>query len=144
VDTHRPGRRHQFGRTAGVLAALAFVAAGAGCASTSSASSTPTDSPSTLTPVRSGTVKISARDNSFIPDKVTVSVGSTLLWTNDGRNDHNIIPVGDTPFRAETAVFGPKATYEYVPQAPGTYQYYCSIHGTSSKGMIGTIQVVPA
>jgi plastocyanin len=132
------------GRATVVLAsALAVVVAGAGCASTSSASSTPTNSPVTLAPVRSGTVKISARDNSFIQDKVTVALGSTVVWTNDGRNDHNIVAVGDTPFHVETANFGPKATYEYVPRTPGTYRYYCSIHGTDTKGMPGTVQVVP-
>ena len=141
TDRRRRRSRHRVGGPVAAVAAgvLTLVAVGAGCESSSSTSSTS----STLSPVKTGTVKISARDNVFIPEKVTVAVGSTLVWTNDGRNDHNIIAVGDTPFHVDTENFGPKASYEYVPQAPGTYQYYCSIHGTSTKGMPGTVQVVP-
>jgi plastocyanin len=140
---HRKQHRPRGLRAMVVLAcAGALVAVGAGCA-TSSASLAPTGSSDTLTPVKSGTVKISARDNSFNTEKITVSVGSKLVWTNDGRNDHNIVAVGETPFHVEATNFGPKATYEYVPQTPGTYRYYCSIHGTDSKGMPGTVQVVP-
>jgi plastocyanin len=113
----------------------------AGCASTSASSRD--GAPSTLAHVQTGTVTISARDNSFVAQTVTVTSGTKLVWRNDGRNDHNILAVGDTPFHADTAAFGPKATYEYVATTPGTYPYYCSIHGTSDKGMIGTVQVVP-
>ena len=92
--------------------------------------------------MQSGTVEISARDNSFVAETVTVAAGSTLVWRNDGRNDHNIVAVDKTPFHVDTAQFEPKASYEYVAKAPGTYRYYCSIHGTADKGMIGTVQVV--
>ena len=136
---HHSSRRHCL-PVAGVAAGvLTLVAVGAGCESSKSNSATTT----TLSPVKSGTVKISARDNVFIPDKVTVEAGSTIVWTNDGRNDHNIVAVGETPFHVDTANFGPKASYEYVAAVPGTYDYYCSIHGTSTKGMPGTVQVVP-
>jgi len=87
-------------------------------------------------------VTISVRDNTFVPEIVTVTLGSKIVWHNDGRNEHNIVAVGDTPFRVDTSYFGPKATYEYTPKTPGTYPYYCSIHGTSDKGMPGTVQVV--
>jgi plastocyanin len=129
-------------RSIAAAGAAALLAAGPGCAATS-ARSGPGTSVELLTPARSGTVAISARDNSFVADKVTVTVGSKLVWRNDGRNEHNIVGVGDTPFHVDTAAFGPKATYEYTAAQPGTYHYYCSIHGTSDKGMPGTVQVVP-
>jgi plastocyanin len=144
-DGHRLARRHRRRRAARLVAsALTLVAVGsAGCASNTSGKSVPNATSGTLAPVQSGTVKISSRDNTFIPEDVTVTAGTKLVWNNDGRNDHNIVPVGDTPFHVDTAAFGPKATYEYVADKPGTYDYFCSIHGTSTKGMIGTVQVVP-
>ncbi len=96
----------------------------------------------TLAPVQTGAVAISARDNSFTTQDITVTVGSELTWSNDGRNDHNIVGVGDTPFHVDTAEFKPKAEYHFTATKPGTYKYFCSIHGTADKGMIGTVQVV--
>jgi plastocyanin len=136
-------RRHRRRRGVSVvISALTLVALGTACASNSSGKSVPNGTSGTLAPVQSGTVTISARDNSFVPQNVTVTAGTKLVWNNDGRNDHNIVPDGNTPFGVETSAFGPKATYEYVADKPGTYPYYCSIHGTSTKGMIGTVQVV--
>jgi plastocyanin len=131
-------------RGATVAAALAAVLLGAaGCSTGTSSAPGSSGPPATLAPVQSGTVTISVRDNTFVPETVTVTLGSKIVWRNDGRTDHNIVAVGDTPFHVDTAYFAPKATYEYTPKKPGTYPYYCSIHGTSDKGMPGTVQVVP-
>ena len=37
----------------------------------------------------------------------------------------------------ETDDFGPDAVYEHTFDEPGTYRYYCSIHGTTDAGMVG-------
>ena len=42
----------------------------------------------------------------------------------------------------ETASFEPGESYTWKASKPGTYQYFCSIHGTATAGMTGTIQVV--
>lgn len=134
------GRRER-GRGTWAVVAMAAPVVLVAC---SSGGTTAAPAPSgTLAPVQSGEVAVSARDNSFIAEDVTVTVGSAVTWRNDGRNDHNIVAVGDTPFHVDTAQFKPKDTYQYVATAPGTYKYYCSIHGTADKGMIGTVQVVP-
>ena len=99
-------------------------------------------STATLAPVQSGEVAIAAEDNNFVPHDVTVTEGSEITWTNDGRNQHNIVAVDDTPFSVETARFEPGETYRWKASVPGTYRYYCSIHGTATAGMTGTIQVV--
>ena len=100
------------------------------------------DSATTLAPVQSGEVAIAAGDNIFTPEQVTVAEGSTVTFTNEGRNQHNVIAVADTPFSAETASFEPGESFRWKASKPGTYQYYCSIHGTATAGMTGTIQVV--
>ncbi len=119
------------------VAATALAVALAGCGSSGGSSST-----STLAPVQSGDVAVAAQDNNFVPQEVTVTEGSEITWTNDGRNQHNIVAVGDTPFSVETDRFEPGQTYSWTASKPGTYRYYCSIHGTAAAGMTGTIQVV--
>jgi plastocyanin len=120
-----------------VATALAFVVGLAGCGSGSSGAST-----ETVAPVQSGVVEVAGTDNYFVPEQVTVTEGSEVVWTNEGRNQHNIIPADGTPFEAETADFEPGETYRWKASVPGTYRYYCSIHGTATAGMIGSIQVV--
>jgi plastocyanin len=86
-------------------------------------------------------VEVDALDNTFRADEITVAPGTEVAWTNKGRNEHNILPVDDGEFRVDAAQFGPDATYRYRFTEPGTYAYYCSLHGTSTKGMIGTVIV---
>lgn len=91
-------------------------------------------------------VGVSAIDNTFRPEQVEVQAGTEVVFTNNGRNDHDIIPADQRPgddlaWGAEADDFVPRDTYRVVFERPGTYDYYCSIHGTSTAGMIGTITV---
>jgi plastocyanin len=97
---------------------------------------------STSTPVvESGTVTVDALDNTFRRKEITVAPGTEVVWTNKGRNDHDILPVDGGKWGAEPDAFGPDATYTNRFTNPGTYEYYCSLHGTKAKGMIGTVTV---
>jgi plastocyanin len=88
------------------------------------------------------TTDVDAIDNSFLADTVTVAAGSTVTWTNNGRNDHNIVPVdANEKFGVQLADFKPGASYSHMFAQPGTYRYFCSIHGTKTKGMTGTVVV---
>ena len=40
-----------------------------------------------------------------------------------------------------TEAFVPGDEYTWVFDEPGTYAYYCSIHGTKDVGMVGTVIV---
>jgi plastocyanin len=120
-----------------VAASLALGLGSAGCGSSGSGATA-----GTIAPVRSGEVAVAGTDNYFVDEEVTVTEGSDVVWTNEGRNQHNILPVDGTPFEAETADFEPGESYRWTASVPGTYRYYCSIHGTATAGMVGTIQVV--
>lgn len=133
------------GRRVAVLALLLVMPMGLGACGPDAIGGPATGTappPSTIAPVQSGAVKISVRDNEFIDDKVTVTVGSEVMWRNEGRNDHDIVPATDAPFKVDTPDFKPKMEYRHTFSEPGTFSYYCTIHGTATKGMIGTIQVV--
>lgn len=85
-----------------------------------------------------------ALDNNFLPEALTVEAGTEVVWTNNGRNDHDVTPVDGLNAAAwgvKSEVFVPKATYSHVFDQPGTYPYFCTIHGTAKAGMVGTIVV---
>ncbi len=80
-------------------------------------------------------------DNTFRPGRTDVAVGTTVEWRNGGRNDHNVIPVDTYGWGVEVEDFAPRDLYRHRFTAPGIYAYYCSLHGTATKGMGGTIVV---
>lgn len=84
---------------------------------------------------------VSAIDNTFRPETLTVEAGTTVVFTNDGRTDHNVLPAEGDAWGVQEAGFAPDDVYSHRFTEPGTYDYYCSLHGTSTAGMIGTIEV---
>lgn len=90
-----------------------------------------------------GEVEVDAVDNTFIPDYVEVHAGTAITFRNDGRNDHNVLPVRDGAFsEVPTEAFGPEAEATVTFDEPGDFAYYCSLHGTPTKGMVGAVRVV--
>jgi len=86
-------------------------------------------------------IGVLAVDNFFKDEVVSVEAGTEVVWENKGRNDHNIIPVETGDFGVEIEEFTPGDVYSYRFTEPGTYPYYCSLHGNEEVGMIGTIEV---
>jgi plastocyanin len=88
-------------------------------------------------------VVIQVRDNSFVGQHVTVSAGTTVTFDNRGRNPHNAVPVEDDAFaEVPTESLQPGQAATVVFDGPGEYPYYCTLHGTETAGMVGTIRVV--
>ncbi len=85
--------------------------------------------------------EITALDNSFRPENVEIAPGTEVVWTNKGRNEHNVLHVDGDDWGVDVDNFRPGATYSHTFDEPGLYRYYCSIHGTTDAGMIGTIVV---
>ncbi len=123
------------------VAATALALGIAACGSSGSGGGTSATG-DTLAVVQSGKVTVSAEDNNFVPQTITVTEGTEVTFINDGRNQHNIIKVEKTPFQVETSSFEPGESFVWTATGPGTYRYYCSIHGTATAGMSGTVQVV--
>lgn len=93
-------------------------------------------------PLVDAVVSVRVLDNTFRPERMDVAAGTTIEWTNGGRNDHDIVPV-DTEggWGVEPDAFAPQDVYRHRFTEPGTYAYYCSLHGTETAGMVGTIVV---
>jgi plastocyanin len=88
-------------------------------------------------------VIVNARDNYFDPKYVEVKKGTTITFLNDGRNVHNVLPVAEGAFTPiETGAFDPGAEGQITFGEVGDFPYYCSLHGSRTKGMIGGVKVV--
>lgn len=86
-------------------------------------------------------IPVYAIDNTFRPEIIEINVGDEVLWENRGQNEHDILRVEGDGWGVEAYGFQPGAVYAHVFTEPGTYDYYCSIHGNETVGMIGTIIV---
>lgn len=117
-----------------VLATAALALALAGCGGGGDEGGEPTVPSSSSTTV-------SAVDNTFQPERISVRAGTEVTWSNDGRNDHNIVPVEGDDWGVAAESFHAGDTYRYVFSEPGTYEYYCSLHGTAEAGMVGAVDV---
>lgn len=86
--------------------------------------------------------EVVAIDNTFEPEVFKVRPGTEVTFTNEGRLRHNVIPVTDGDFEIPTPEFEPGDAQSFTFDEVGTFRYYCSIHGTPTSGMIGTLAVV--
>jgi plastocyanin len=86
-------------------------------------------------------VPVIALDNSFRPEVIEISVGDEVLWENRGLNEHNALFVVGDDWGVEVEQFQPGDVYALVFTEPGEYDYFCSIHGSETVGMIGTVIV---
>jgi plastocyanin len=84
-------------------------------------------------------VTVQSIDNTFRPDRIEIAPGTEVVWVNRGRNEHDIS--SESGFGVGAADFQPGEEYRYVFTEPGEYPYHCTIHGTATAGMMGTIVV---
>lgn len=87
-------------------------------------------------------VTIQTRDNTFLPGYVVVKAGTPVTFMNIGRTEHNALPVDEISFVGiEAEDLPPRGEQTITIDEPGDYPYYCSLHGTKTKGMVGAIRV---
>jgi plastocyanin len=96
----------------------------------------------TAKPLAANTVDVTVLDNSFNPEVLVITPGTTVRWTNKGKLDHNsIVATGDLKFGVEAKDFGPGKSHSFTFDKVGEYSYYCALHGTAERGMTGKIIV---
>jgi plastocyanin len=86
-------------------------------------------------------VEVEIRDNVFEPRWIRVDPCTEIVFVNRGANPHNVVPAaeGAFPMIDQFALFD--APQALVLSVPGNYPYYCSIHGTPTRGQTGYIVV---
>lgn len=127
----------------GVVGAAAVVPlALLGCSS-----STPTASTDSTTTTAAGAApkntggSITIRTKAFEPSDVTVKANQTVTWTNASESKHTVTAKEGqvVNFRSET--LQRDTTFVQTFSQPGTYSYFCSVHGVDV--MSGTVTVTP-
>ena len=127
-----------------VLATLAFVpSCGSGSGKSGSTTGATVDPASYVDRTTERSVTIDARDDVFTPQYTRIRAGTAVIFKNAGRNQHNVISA-DGSFRdIETDAFAPSTKVRVVFATVGTHDFYCSLHGSATAGMRGSLLVVP-
>jgi Icc protein len=73
----------------------------------------------------SGTHDIVVDNFSFAPGTASVPAGTTITWTNHDDVPHNIV---STERKFKSPVLDTDEQFSHRFDAPGTYQYFCSLH----------------
>ena len=107
----------------GVGVVLAFALAG--CASGGSGAAS-------AGPVLTTHVEL-PRSYRFDPPAISVSVGSTVTWTNSDNFTHSVQFDGDA---APGAVMRPGQSTSRTFDTPGSYAYICTFHPQDMKGVV--------
>jgi plastocyanin len=88
---------------------------------TAAATVAPTSTPGAAAKSASVTIK----DFEFTPATVTIAVGGTVTWTNNGPSTHTVT-ADDGSFDSGNLSQG--KTFSHTFQTAGTFTYHCSIH----------------
>jgi len=79
--------------------------------------------------------KIEIKDFMFHPPSITVKSGETITWINRDEEPHTVVSVGKK--FPKSSGLDTDQEYSITVGAPGTYEYFCSVH----PKMTGTIVV---
>jgi plastocyanin len=75
---------------------------------------------------------VTIQDFSFTPTPVTIAVGDTVRWTNNGPSHHS--STSDTAIW-DSGLLNVGQTFSFTFNTAGTYPYHCSLH-TSMHGTV--------
>lgn len=87
------------------------------------------------------TVVVDIQKYKFIPDDITVKVGTTVRWTNSEKRQYHSVwfrEAGDE----DSGYFWPEETFERTFNEPGVFPYVCEPH-EKDHDMKGVVRVEP-
>lgn len=70
----------------------------------------------------------------FTPNTITISKGSSIVWTNLDSAPHTI--VSDTGDELNSESLSKGGTFSHTFNSPGTYEYHCGIHPSMKAKVI--------
>jgi plastocyanin len=97
------------------------------------------------------TVTMTDKPPVYVPQKLTIPVGTTVEWVNNAKTLHDVttdadsvqkpddvkLPPGAQSF--DSGFMQPGTTFDYTFTVPGNYKYTCIPH--EKDGMVGEIDV---
>jgi len=81
-------------------------------------------------------VSVSIGDNFYKPADVTIKVGQSVKWRNDGAIPHTVTSDSDSKVKFDSGNLDPKSAYVLKPASRGKLSYFCTIHGKVQAGTI--------
>jgi len=88
------------------------------------------------------TKTVSIKDFEFAPKTISVNVGDTITWTNDGPSPHTVT-ADDASFDSGNLDKG--GTFSHTFDKAGTVAYFCKYHGSKGgTGMAASVTVAEA
>ena len=85
-------------------------------------------------------VTVEMANFAFVPNDVTVSAGTSVTWINQDSGPRHSATAADGSF--DTGLFDGGEEVTLTFDTPGTYVYYCTLHGSpDGSGMAATITV---
>jgi plastocyanin len=79
---------------------------------------------STPSPATQAANEVILTGRAYIPDPITVTIGTTVTWTNEDPEAHSVTS-DDLLFDADLA---PGESFSYTFNEPGTFSYRCAVH----------------
>jgi plastocyanin len=80
-------------------------------------------------------------DKAYSPNPIDVKVGEGVTWTNDDSQIHTATSgaagAADAGSVFDSGILSPDATFDFVFDTAGTYDYHCTMH----PQMVGTVNV---
>jgi plastocyanin len=105
----------------------------------------------TIASAKTVTVTMTDKPPVYVPQKLTIPVGTTVEWVNNAKTLHDVttdadsvqkpddvkLPPGAQSF--DSGFMQPGTTFDYTFTVPGNYKYTCIPH--EKDGMVGEIDV---
>ncbi len=86
----------------------------------------------------SSSAQITVKNFAFDPPDLTVSVGTEVVWTDQG--GRHTVQADDGSFKSDTLIGG--GTFKHRFDRPGVYRYFCELHGSAGgHDMAGVVNV---
>jgi plastocyanin/tRNA A-37 threonylcarbamoyl transferase component Bud32 len=85
------------------------------------------------------TITITIKDNAFSPSKLTIPIGATVVWKNEGSGEHTVT-AEDSSFASGALASG--GTFQHTFTKAEPFPYFCQFHGgKAGAGMAGSLLV---
>ena len=86
---------------------------------------------------------VSMGDNFFQPVGMTVPVGTTVEWRNDGVLPHTVTSDTGTSRTFDSGIIRTGGTYSLTFDAPGSFAYHCDVHPEMAGAVVVEAAAAP-
>jgi plastocyanin len=90
-------------------------------------------------PASAATANVSITDNQYTPATVTINVGDTVTWTDNG-SAHSVTSDDGTSFDSSpncpSTCLANGDTFSHTFSSAGSFGYHCRLHGSAMTGTV--------